>query len=134
HRGDRRGAQDSRHLRHQDSEQQQLNRTCAYGWESGRLAEIRNLLEHRLRRRNSARGAKDFDSENQRVAFLDPSAGLTVGVAIRRRHCDTDGGPDLLSGDRLLKARHDSVEPELSWAAAFVGAVEHTAVTDIDAH
>ena len=66
--------------------------------------------------------------------FWIPRLGLTVGVAIRRGHSDADGGTDLLSGDRLLEARHDSVKRELGGGAAFVGAVEHFAVTSVDAH
>src|ERR1700758_488848 len=92
------------------------------------------LLAGWVRRQNSARGAQDLDSEDQRVALLDPGLGLTVGVTILRGHRDTDGRPDLLPGDRLLKTRHDSVEREVNRGAAFVSAVEHTAVTSVDAH
>src|ERR1700723_3676602 len=91
-------------------------------------------LGHGEFRRNSARGAEDLDREDQRVAFLDPCLGLTVGVAIGRGHCDTDGGLDLLSCDGLLKARDDSVEREVNRGAPLVGAVEHTAVASVDAH
>ena len=87
-----------------------------------------------LRRLTSARGAEDLDREDQSVTLLDPGPGLTLGVAIRRRHRDTDSGPDLLSGDRLLKTRHDAVERELSWAATFVSTVEYPAVTSVDTH
>src|SRR6201995_2843642 len=91
-------------------------------------------LEARVASRRSASGAEDFDGEDQAVALLDSRLGLTVGVAIRRGHRDADGGTDLLSSDRLLEARHDSVKRELGWGAAFVGAVEHFAVTSVDAH
>src|ERR1700684_2877345 len=91
-------------------------------------------LEARVASRRSASGAEDLDREDQAVALLDSGLGLTVGIAIRGGHRDADGGTDLLSGDRLLKARHDSVKRELGWGAAFVGAVEHFAVTSVDTH
>jgi len=80
------------------------------------------------------RSAEDLDREDERVTLFDPSAGLTVGVAVSRGHCDSDGGPDLLSCNGFLKTCHDTAERELSRSAPTVAAVEYSAVTPIDSH
>ena len=61
------------------------------------------------------RGVQDLDREDERVAGQNSRGGLTVRVAVGRRHRDRDR-IDFLSCDGLLKARHDAGERESSGA------------------
>src|SRR4029077_12135774 len=74
------------------------------------------------------RSAEDLDREDERVTLFDPSAGLTVGAAVRGGHGATDGVPGLVSCSGFLKSCHDTAERELSRSAPTVAAVEYSAV------
>src|SRR6202044_95676 len=83
---------------------------------------------------SSARCAEDLDRENERVAEPDSSAGLTVGVAIRRDHYYGDCGPDLCPAMASGRPGTTPVSGKSNRRTWVVAAVEHGPVTSVDSH